>query len=56
MSDSAAYWRLWCQVYDGPLSWEGRDAFEQIAYLESQLRQFQSLPLAKSDTSVPKAP
>ena len=28
---------LWCAVYDGPIYWNGRDAFEQIKYLELAL-------------------
>jgi hypothetical protein len=27
------FWRLWCAVYDGPLAWDGRDAFEEIQHL-----------------------
>lgn len=46
---------LWCAVYDGPLAWEGRDAFQQIAYLESQLKQLMGLTPVNSETSVQKA-
>lgn len=28
---------LWCAVYDGPICWEGRDAFEQIQYLQAEV-------------------
>ena len=31
---------LWCAVYDGPLIWEGRDAFEQIDYLFEMLARY----------------
>ncbi len=33
------YWRLWCNVYDGPIAWGERDAFEQIEFLSEQLKQ-----------------
>jgi len=29
---------LWFAVYDGPVAWEGRSAFEQIVYLNDCLR------------------
>jgi len=25
---------LWCKVYDGPIYWNDRDAFQQIRFLE----------------------
>jgi hypothetical protein len=55
MNRDPQFWALWCKVYDGPLSWDGRDAFEQIAYLESQLRQLQGLSPPTAMTSVPNA-
>lgn len=31
------FWQLWCNVYDGPVAWDGRTAFQQIQYLQAIL-------------------
>lgn len=33
----AEFWELWCKVYDGPLAWHGRTAFDQIIWLQCEL-------------------
>ena len=32
---------LWWVVYDGPVGWQGRSAFEQIAYLQDEVSRLQ---------------
>ena len=35
---------LWCAVYDGPIWWQGRTAFEQIDHLRAALELIASIP------------
>jgi hypothetical protein len=30
---------LWCAVFDGPVWWQGRDAFEQIQFLVKKVKE-----------------
>jgi hypothetical protein len=49
---------LWYAVYDGPVYWEGRSAFEQIWHLEDQLTQMRQSEGHRADipdTSISKA-